>query len=116
MVSKWTLVIQHPFNSQKWACSSRSLDGVVDGHAHFFCEWNKKEKKKTIRMNSFFWFSLPIFKSDEFKLIEQQGDDDEQPDECVGNQDDADTFEINVSVRQVTKQKKKKKLIKMCLP
>lgn len=54
-------------------------------------------------MNSFFWFSLTIYKSDEFKLIEQHDDDVEQPDECVGNQDDADTFEINVSVRQMTK-------------
>lgn len=55
-------------------------------------------------MNSSIWFYLPIFKSDEFKLIEQQDDDVEQPDECVGNRDDADTFEINVSVRQMTKK------------
>lgn len=61
--------------------------------------------------NEFVLLILSIyFKSDECKLIEQQDDDDERPNECVGNQDDAETFEKNVSVRKVTK----KKLMNVC--
>lgn len=75
----------------------------MDNGGHALIVFGNETK---IRLNSLFWLHMHIFKSDEFKFTEQQEDDDEQPDECVGNQNDTDTFEINVSVRQVTTNKK----------